>query len=242
MLKVENAEVFNLEGAIRGMRNPMDSWAQSDSGYRRKCFSFDDIDYCNHDCHYDQCMCDEPEYFIGPKDLELAQKLVLAGTDHRKFMRQIFVSMDITAPIYWWKEMDTYKVATVANSTSTMHKLASRPIVMTDFSFDNGFDSIVMDNLDNTEEEYVCLAVIEMCEYLRNKYLETNDKKWWRALIQALPQGYNQKRTWTANYETLRNIYFARRNHKLSEWHTFCDEIAKLPYAKELIMVEKETN
>ena len=200
MIEVTNINVFNFEGAMRGMRNPMGSWDKNDS----------------------------TSDSIGEADMKLAKKLVLAGTDHSKFMRQIFVSMDITAPIYWWKEMDTYKVGTVANSTSTMHKLTSKPIEESDFSFDSDWD------LDfNLGKKYI----INVCENLRKKYIETKDKRYWRALIQLLPESYNQTRTWTANYAILRNIYFARRNHKLQEWLDFCKMIESLPYGKELITI-----
>lgn len=181
---------------------------------------------------------------LGPKDLALAQKLVLAGPEHRKFMRQIFVSVDITAPIYWWKEFSTYKIGTTANSTSTMHKLTSKPITKDCFEFDNG-DELEITNYTITHGGECGLVysdyqedIIDMCETLRQKYLETKDKRYWRALVQILPQSWLQTRTVTMTYENLRNIYFQRRNHKLKEWHQFCDWIATLPYAKELIMLE----
>lgn len=213
MIKVTNINVFNFECAMRGMRNPMSSWDKGDT-------------VCN---------------FIGEADIKLAQKLVLAGTDHSKFMRQIFVSMDITAPIYWWKEMDTYKVGTVANSTSTMHKLSSEEIDYDDFSFDSELDFLVLNNPKENEYPFEFFEAIDdiilYCESLRKRYIETNDKRYWRALIQLLPESYNQTRTWTANYAILRNIYFARRNHKLQEWLDFCQMIEDLPYGKELITI-----
>ena len=217
-MKFEKTETFNWQGAFRGMRNPMNSWSKSDS------FKIG--------------------YNIGPNDMALAQKLILAGPEHMKFMRQIFVSVDITAPLYWWKEFDTYKVGTVANSTSTMHKLAAAPITKEMFDFDNldivvnsytiphGGESITI------FEDYVD-DIIDMCENLRLKYLEYNDKSYWRALVQILPNAFLQTRTVTMSYANLRNIYFQRRNHKLKEWHQFCDWIATLPYAKELIMLEE---
>lgn len=208
MIKVEHMKAFNFEGAIRGMRNPMNSWDKSDSNFE-----------------YEVTL-------LGSKDLELAKKLILAGSDHSKFMRQIFVSMDITAPIYWWKEMSTYKVSTVANSTSTMHRLTSKPITINDFSFDNGLDSF----------HEIVNDIVRDCEQLRQRYIKTKDIDYWRALIQLLPESYNQTRTWTANYATLRNIYFARRHHKLDEWHIFCETIKELPYSKELIFIEKEND
>ena len=171
----------------------------------------------------------EHRFYFGPKDLKLAQSLVRAGTDEAKFIRQIFISVDITAPLYWWKEMDTYKVGTVANSTSTMHKLSSRPIEINDFSFDKEFHSY-----------HMVQNIVKDCEFLRQKYIETKDKTYWRALIQLLPESYNQTRTWTANYAVLRNIYFARRNHKLTEWREFCQWIESLPWAKELICLEEK--
>ena len=205
MILINEIEVSNFKGAFRGLRNPLNSWHLSDS-------------YTD----------ENGSYVLGEKDLDLARRMIKGGPDESKFLRQIFVSMDITAPLYWWKEMDTYKVATVANSTSTMHKITSKEITEDDFSFDDDWDLIF--NLAKA-------SVVESCESLRQKYLNTQDKRYWRALIQLLPEGYNQTRTWTANYQVLRNIYFARRNHKLIEWHTFCEEIEKLPYAKELITI-----
>lgn len=271
MIKFDNQCVSNFENAIRGMRNPLESWNQSDSRYGlgdcddEYCASrlFDSTDawmeYLGYgflediesevdrkqwlkaekeigEWLWDSSLLDkdgpyEHRFYFGPKDLKLAQSLVRAGTDEAKFMRQIFISVDITAPIYFWKEMDTYKVGTVANSTSTMHKLSSRPIEINDFSFDKDWD------LDfNLAKEYV----INACETLRQKYVQTKDKRYWRALIQLLPESYNQTRTWTANYAVLRNIYFARRNHKLTEWREFCKWIETLPWAKELICLEEK--
>lgn len=181
---------------------------------------------------------------LGPKDLELAQKLILAGSEHCKFMRQIFVSVDITAPIYWWKEFDTYKVGTTANSTSTMHKLASKPITSEYFEFDSG-DELEITNYTIPHGGECSLVysdyqedIIDMCENLRQKYLETKDKRYWRALVQILPESWLQTRTVTMSYSNLRNMYFQRRDHKLTEWHDFCDWIKSLPYAGELIMLE----
>lgn len=205
MILINEIEVSNFKGAFRGLRNPLNSWHLSDS-------------YTD----------ENGSYILGEKDLDLAKRMIKGGPDESKFLRQIFVSMDITAPLYWWKEMDTYKVATVANSTSTMHKITSKEITEDDFSFDDDWDLIF--NLAKA-------SIVESCEDLRQKYLNTQDKRYWRALIQLLPEGYNQTRTWTANYQVLRSIYFARRNHKLIEWHTFCEEIEKLPYAKELITI-----
>ena len=207
MIKIERCSVMNFENAIRGARNPMNSWNSMDS-------------------YYD----DEGNFVMGPNDLSLAQRLAKAGSDHRKFIRQIFVSVDFTAPMYWWKEYDTYKVATVANSTSTMHKIASKPFTLDDFSYEH-----------MNEKALASLkAVIAVLEELRLEYLETKDKTVWYSMIQLLPTSYHQLRTCTLNYETLMNIYYARRNHKLDEWHVVCDWIASLPYAKELILAVEQ--
>lgn len=184
------------------------------------------------------------DYILGPNDLSLAQRMIASGPDESKFLRQIFISMDITAPWYWWKEADTYKVATVANSCSTMHKLSAYPITSKMFSFDEEvLDLPIWENgtKDNGGDVgWLVNDIMEACEQLRLRYLETKDKRYWRALVQLMPNSFNQKRTWTANYVVLRNIYFARRNHKLTEWHTFCEMIEKLPYGKELICYVKE--
>ena len=208
MIKIERTSVMNFENAIRGARNPMNSWNRMDSYYDEK-----------------------GNFIMGPNDLNLAQRLARAGSDHRKFIRQIFVSVDFTAPLYWWKEYDTYKVATVANSTSTMHKIASKPFELEDFSYDH-----------MNEKALASLkATIDVLEELRQEYLETKAKTIWYSMIQLLPSNYHQMRTCTLNYETLMNIYYARRTHKLQEWHDVCDWIASLPYAKELILaVEKK--
>lgn len=207
MIKLERTSVMNLENAMRGARNPMNSWARSDSAYD-----------------------EDGNYVLGENDLDLAKRLRTAGSDHRKFIRQIFVSVDITAPIYWWKEYDTYKIATVANSTSTMHKIHSKPFELDDFSHDH----LTPDAMELMEQ------MIAGLEKIRLRYVnEGKNKADWYDLIQLLPSSYNQMRTCTLNYETLVNIYFARRNHKLDEWHTFCDWILTLPYGKELIAAEK---
>ncbi len=205
MIEVKNIGVYNFENAVRGARNPLNSHQLSDS------YGQWDEEYQKYD------------FIIGEKDLDLLLKLVKAGTDHSKFMRQIFVSMDINAPLYWWKEMDTYKVGTTANSQSTMHKIHSYPITLDMFSTDNetwtNLDWIIWD------------TTVSHLETLRKKFIETKDKNAWRQLIQLLPSSFNQMRTWTANYAVLRNIYHARKNHKLSEWHDFCSVIEKLPYS-----------
>ena len=183
--------------------------------------------------------------FLGPHDLYLAKSLVLAGAEHAKFLRQIFVSVDITAPLYWWKEFDTYKVGTTANSTSTMHKLTAAPITKEMFEFNDDSDNIVVSQGKSINGEWELVFtdyiddIINMCENLRLKYLETQDKSYWRALVQILPNAFLQTRTVSFSYANLRNIYFQRRNHKLKEWHQFCNWIATLPYAKELITLEE---
>ena len=179
--------------------------------------------------------------YIGPKDLNLAQRMIKAGTSDRKFMRQIFVSVDITAPLYWWKEFDTYKVGTVANSTSTMHKLASTPITFDCFEMDDFENLRVYDNEPYNTDTFVTDIwddIIGYCETLRLRYNETKDKRYWKELIRILPEAWLQTRTVTLNYEVLRNIYFQRRYHKLTEWHRFCEWIESLPYGKELITYE----
>lgn len=205
MLTVRNTEVMNFKNAMRGARNPMNSWDRSDS-------------------YFDE----NGKYILGENDLSLAVRLRKAGSDHRKFLRQIFVSMDITAPMYWWKEFDTYKVGTVANSTSTMHKITSAPFSLSQFSCDK-MDGATLD---------VMKYVIEELEKLRLRFLETKDKQIWYDIIQLLPSSYDQMRTCTLNYENLINIYHARKNHKLDEWHILCDHIRSLPYAEELIVCE----
>ena len=207
MLKLDNISVMNFENAIRGARNPMNSWARMDSYTDEK-----------------------GNFILGENDRDLGRRLARAGSDHRKFLRQIFVSMDITAPLYWWKEFDTYKVATVANSTSTMHKIHARPFTREDFSCDRLTDD-ALSALD---------ALIAFLEKERLSFVETKDRAHWHNIIQLLPSSYDQMRTVTMNYETLINIYYARKSHKLAEWHILCDAIAALPYAADLIMVKDE--
>ena len=206
MILIERTSVMNVDNAIRGARNPMNSWAKSDSGY------------------------DENGVFsLGPADIDFGHRLAVAGTDHRKFLRQIFVSVDITAPLYWWKEFDTYKVGTVANSTSTMHKIHAKSFERSDFSCDR-----------MSEEALACLdSVIALLEKQRLQFVETKELSFWHDMIQLLPSSYNQMRTCTLNYENLSNIYYARRYHKLPEWHTLCDWILSLPSAKEFIAVKE---
>lgn len=224
MLKVENVEVLGWEHAIRGMRNPKNSWAKSDSG---------------PECPYEKEKCCgecQQNFCIGPNDKQLMMALRNAGTDHRKFMRMITVYLDITAPLYWWKEFDTYKVGTVANSCSTMHKIAEKEFTLENFSCEHLL-SYWGEEKVNPTIIYPCtpmqhlnqtIACLNVC---RKKYLETKDKKYWWQMIQLLPSSYNQKRTVMLNYEVLANIYKSRRHHKLDEWHTFCDWIEGLPYS-----------
>lgn len=209
MITIEKTQVMNFEAAVRGMRNPMNSWANSDS-------------------YYDE----DGKYIMGEADLKRAHALSASGTDHRKYLRMIFVSVDITAPLYWWKEYDTYKVGTVANSCSTMHKIHSKAFERADFSCDRMSDAAL-----------ACLDTVIGClEDRRQKFIETKERAYWDDMIQLLPTSYNQKRTCTLNYENLVNIYYARRNHKLPEWHEVCRWIESLPYARELICVRDDNN
>ena len=207
MLKVERISVMNFENAIRGARNPLNSWDRYDSRT-------------------------EPDgtFVLGPNDMSLARKLAKAGSDHRKFLRQVLVSLDITGPLYWWKEFDTYKVGTVANSTSTMHKIHAKPFGREDFSCD-GMSEAGLAVLD---------TIISYLEAARLRFIETKNRQDWLDMIQLLPESYNQLRTVTLNYEVLINMYYARRSHKLTEWHVLCDAIKALPYANELILVREE--
>ncbi len=207
MLTIERTSVMNFENAIRGARNPMNSWARSDSGYDGA-----------------------GNFVFGPNDLDLARRLCASGSDHRKFIRQIFVSVDLTAPLYWWKEYDTYKVGTVANSTSTMHRIHSKPFELADFSTDH----MTPATLEQMER------LIAYLESVRQTFVATKDKSAWYDLIQLLPSSYNQMRTCTFSYENLIAMYYARRNHKLEEWHTFCRWVETLPYAGDLILVKPE--
>ena len=210
MLKIENVDVMGLEAAIRGMRNPLNSWDKSDSGtkcpYKKEA--------CCGECQQNFC--------IGPNDRDLMKRLRNAGTDHRKFMRMIAVYVDVTAPLYWWKEFDTYKVGTVANSCSTMHKIADKEFTLEDFSCEH-LVGIAKDDL------YGTTAVLN---HFRKLYLETKYKTYWWQMIQLLPSSYNQRRTVMLNYEVLANMYRSRKNHKLDEWHVLCDWIKTLPYSQ----------
>ena len=235
-MKITNLKAFNFEGAFRGMRNPMNSWDKSDSIFNLACI-------------------------IGPKDLELAQKLIRAGGEHRKFLRQIIVSFDLTAPLYFWKEFDTYKIGTVANSTSTMHKLASTPITIGCFEIGDYRPDLVYlkgidDNGDNPYEYDMCVCdivqdvgfnsyyeptIIRFLEELRQAYLETKDIRYWKELIRWLPESWLQTRTITMNYENILNIIHQRHNHKLSEWRWLVKQFKEqLPYANELLFFTLE--
>ena len=277
-MKFEHTEVFNFEGALRGMRNPLNSWAKSDSVFDIYC-SHEDFDVVDesaglwankalenvvydNDENYDKEYEEKYEEFhswlwaegmtsigvdhhyqaniIGPNDMNLAKRLIAGGTEHRKFLRQIFISVDITAPLYWWKEFDTYKVGTTANSTSTMHKLASTPITIDCFETGDYNESIFNKEADpmlqETKVYHHVNDLIEFLEYLRVMYNETKDKRYWKELIRWLPNGWLQTRTVTMNYENLRSMYHQRKNHKLTEWHSFCEWVETLPYAQEFIV------
>lgn len=220
MIKIESIETYGWDAAIRGMRNPMNSWYKSDSYYGCddvRCFECKYAPRCNEHFYHKQ-------YHIGEADLSLMKKLVRAGSDHRKFLRQIFVSMDITAPLYWWKEFDTYKIGTVANSTSTMHKIHEKELTLDDFSHEH---------LAHQTKEVLQMVIDDLNDN-RSIYLKTQNKGDWWQMIQLLPTSYNQTRTITMNYEVLLNMYHARKDHKLDEWHVFCDTIAKMLYFKEV--------
>ena len=241
MLKIENTEVMGWEAAIRGMRNPMNSWEMSDSG---TCATHGP-DHCSNCMYGSTCHADpadiETKYIIGPNDLDLMTRLRNAGTDHRKFMRMITVYCDITAPLYWWKEFDTYKVGTVANSCSTMHKIADKEFTFDDFSHEKLINSTCMEIQEqhiHLSPMQVLVTVISCLNSYRELYLQTKEKKYWWQMIQLLPTSYNQRRTIMLNYEVLANIYGSRKNHKLDEWHTLCEWIESLPYS-ELITGKK---
>lgn len=219
MIKISKTEVFGWESAIRGMRNPMNSWDKSDSYLGFK----EDPSPINPD--------DELWFFIGENDLKLMKSLSKAGDDHGKFLRMINVTMDITAPLYWWKEFDTYKVGTVSNSCSTMHKIQEKEFTFDDFSHEH-----ILDFTDITRESPldVLANVISELNYCRKLYLKSKDKRYWWQMIQLLPSSYNQKRTIQLNYQVLKTMYHARKNHKLDEWREFCKWCESLPYFKEI--------
>ena len=271
-MKFERTWTGNWENAFHGLRHPMESYARSDSDFGiGDCDTW--LESCRNEVAYSYCPdghedenwgeIDEwlaengelrfgkyaGEYaYIGKNDLDLAQRMIKAGTPNDKFLRQIFVSVDITAPLYWWKEMDTYKVGTTANSTSTMHKLASTPITIDCFETDDYCSikqDLNMEKEDDPNQKFIIPQdniieniLIPYLENLRQKFLETKDMRYWKELIRWLPESWLQTRTWTANYSILRNIYHWRKNHKLTEWHSFCDYIKTLPYANELVLFE----
>ena len=258
-MKFQNTQVMNFTNAFRGLRNPMNSWVKSDSWGGIVTLEEDDHleDIAKHWMYnqtekYDEVILEKylvwlygqgllqknddaiNVFYIGPKDLDLAQRMIRAGSSDRKFLRQIMVSVDITAPLYFWKQFDTYKIGTVANSTSTMHKLSSTPINQDCFELDDYNPDLKL--IDDIDIGLRVACFIEDLEQLRQKYLQTKDKKYWKELIRWLPNGWLQTRTVTMNYEVLRNIYSQRRNHRLTEWHQFCNWVKELPYAKELII------
>lgn len=258
MLKIEETEVVGWKAAIRGMRNPMNSWEQSDSGHCQRDLARDCTTCVHRDTGYSACTAGH--FDVGPRDYDLMTRLRNAGTDHRKFMRMIEVYVDITAPLYWWKEFDTYKVGTVANSCSTMHKIHAKEFTLEDFSCEHLLDEESLPPYEERADIDNCapLAAIDVngqwcyytpktflnmtCQVLnhfRKLYLKTKDKIYWKQMIQLLPTSYNQKRTIMLSYEVLANIYKSRRNHKLDEWHTLCDWIESLPYS-ELITGKSE--
>ena len=213
MIKIENAEVFGWEAAIRGMRNPMNSWDKSDTTFGLG------EDYYN-------------DMVIGENDLKLMKNLANAGSDHGKFMRMLTVYVDLTAPLYWWKEFDTYKVGTVANSCSTMHKIHAKEFTEEDFSWEHLYSPYEDEDLGS--DELSCYILMALNRY-RERYLQTKDKRDWWQMIQLLPSSYNQKRTVQLNYQVLKAMYHARKNHKLDEWHTFCDWIRELPHSELIV-------
>lgn len=257
-MNIQNERVFNFEGALRGMRNPMNSWERSDSifgvipkhKYEALATGFINTTYAKQEVEVPELFAENAivnnyisgdfyEYaLIGPNDMNLAKKLIKAGTEHRKFLRQIMVSVDITAPLYIWKEFDTYKINVTSNSTSTMHKLATTPITLECFEIGDLAEMYMIIPIVGSEItlEQAKNAIIDICEGLRQKYLETKDKRYWKELIRWLPESWLQTRTITMNYENLRNIYHQRNGHKLSEWHEICHWIELLPYAKDFII------
>lgn len=218
MIKLEYTEVVGWEAAIRGMRNPHNSWDKSDSEYLRQ----------------ENGHIIASRYEVGPNDHDLMMRLVKAGTDHRKFMRMIVVYVDVTAPLYWWKEFETYKVGTVSNSCSTMHSIHKEPFSLDDFSRESleEFYFNPFEGLDEYGPGEALIDAVRVLNFCREEYIKTNEKKWWRQMIQILPSSYNQRRTLMLNYEVLANIYRARRNHKLTEWREFCHWIETLPYSE----------
>ena len=230
LIKVEHIQVWGFEHAIRGMRNPMNSWDKSDS-HRCEWEFTEDCDECGKlsSDNTGTCISDIEFYCVGQKDLELMQKLFKAGTEHRKYLRQIFVSMDITAPLYWWKEFDTYKVGTVANSCSTMHRIAAKEFEPDDFSHEH---------LTDGANDALCELITEL-NLQRDLWNETKEKCYWWGMIQLLPSSYNQRRTVTMNYENVFTIIHQRTGHKLDEWNTFVRVLKTLPYVKDITRYEE---
>lgn len=228
MLKIENVKVEGLDAAIRGMRNPLNSWDKSDSFWTHVV-----------DTNTGEQMDDQ--FFVGENDLDLMMKLASGGSDDAKFRRMIVVYMDITAPLYWWKEFDTYKVGTVANSCSTMHKIHAKEFTMEDFSCEHLASNGVIDEKRkaNNFDAYGCLLhTIDVLNYFRDSYLKNHDKRYWWQMIQLLPSSYNQRRTYMFSYEALSKIYRERHNHKLDEWHQFCGWVETLPYSEIITLKE----
>mgnify|MGYP000681879166 CR=1 FL=1 len=239
MIQIENDEVYGWEAAIRGMRNPMNSWDKSDSDF---CDTWYDEE-CPKNCVH-RCVCNEntAHLIVGENDLARMKKLVKAGTDHRKFLRMINVTVDITAPLYWWKEFDTYKVGTVRNSCSTMHTIHKKEFTIDDFSHEhlettgNTHAKLSVGEYDILLHPYSLLQItVAVLNSNKNMYLQTKDKKYWWQMIQLLPSSYNQRATVQLNYEVLLNMYHSRKTHKLDEWRTFCEWVEKLPYMEEFI-------
>ena len=241
MLKIENVEVSGWEAAIRGMRNPMNSWEKSDSAY-----GCSDNDFCNHCSSHHHCIDRDRTYIIGPNDLDLMKRLAKGGSVHAKYRRMINVTMDIIAPLYYLKELDTYKVGTVCNSCSTMHKIQAKEFTLDDFSCEHLLATVSLASISINltgpnhfiSSRHFMELTCQMLNHYRKLYLETKDKKYWWQTIQLLPSSYNQRRTYQFNYEVLSHIYFDRKDHKLDCWHQFCDMIRQLPYAKEVIIGE----
>lgn len=249
MIKIEETETYGWEAAIRGMRNPKNSWDKSDSGICYKEVACHSCKENRNNCAYN---LEHDCFVIGYNDLDLMHRLCNAGSDHRKFMRMIVVYCDITAPLYWWKEFDTYKVGTVANSCSTMHKIHDKRFSVDDFSREYIWDDDIKylqtqlvgteDNPMYLDDAEILIYTVGMLNELREMYIKTKDKRYWYKMIQLLPSSYNQKRTVMLNYEVLTNIYTSRKNHKLDEWHIFCDWIKMLPYSELITGIEKNEN
>ena len=231
MIKIEETKTFGWEAAIRGMRNPMNSWDKSDT--------HESSSYCPSLDHWEGATEDGFYLFVGDDDLDLMRRLCKAGSDHRKFMRMIVVYCDITAPLYWWKEFDTYKVGTVANSCSTMHKIHDKEFTIDDFSNEHILKETFTGLVNPTD---LLNGIVDALNQNRNLYLQTKDKKYWWQMIQLLPSSYNQKRKVMLNYEVLANMYKSRKSHKLDEWHDFCDWIKTLPYSELITGIEKNEN